>query len=120
MKTNTLNNEWLTKLCSIIERHLPAGNLSNAQLAVFMNMSERQFYRTVLKLSGKTPNQYLTEFRMKKAMEVMRTGNYKTVRELSFALGYKKDSYFSTLFKKEHGLSPLEMLRTLGLRARTK
>lgn len=116
MRTDTNKNEWLTQLEEVLKNRLSNRNLSNPQLAKRLNMSERQFYRKVLKTTGKTPNQYFTQFRMKKALELMQTKEYKTVREIAFALGYKKDSYFSNLFKQEYGVSPLERLRELGLR----
>ncbi len=120
MNTNQIKNAWLTKLSEVLETRLSNPNLSNSDLAQLMNMSERQFYRKVLKTTSKTPNQYFTDFRMKKALKLMQTRQYKTVKEIAFALGYKKDSYFSSLFKKEYGTSPLEMLRDMGLRAKSK
>ena len=43
-------------------RHLVISDISDE-----MNMSERQFFRKMHKLTGKTPNQFLQKVRMKRA-----------------------------------------------------
>jgi len=113
---SAINDPWLNQLHHLIDKRLRQNNLSNEQLASDMNMSERQFYRKFRKRIKTTPNQYFTKYRMQKALLFMKSGEYLTVRELAFAVGYKKDSYFSSLFKKEFGHKPLEMMRYLGIR----
>lgn len=58
---------------------------------------------------GKTFNQYLTEIRMNKAMQMLKTGEYK-VYEIAEMLGYKDTTYFSYIFKKTTGHTPREII----------
>ena len=58
---------------------------------------------------GKTSNQYLTEIRMNKAVQMLKTGEYK-VYEIAEMLGYKDTTYFSYIFKKTTGHTPREII----------
>lgn len=60
-------------------------------------------FRTLL---GKPPLQYVTEFRMKRAAELLASGT-DDVQDVSQQLGYDSASAFSTAFKRVHGISPV-------------
>lgn len=48
---------------------------------------------------------YLTKVRMRKAMALLKEGNYR-VSEIAEMVGYQTSSYFSEQFKKEYGCNP--------------
>ena len=52
-----------------------------------------------------TFNQYLTMVRIKKATEMMQSGEMK-IYEIAEKVGYKDPAYFSYIFKKVTGHSP--------------
>ncbi|HCR82749.1 response regulator transcription factor [Muricomes intestini] len=55
--------------------------------------------------TGSTLNQYLTEYRMEKAMQLLSDGRYQ-IADISSKVGYSNGNYFSKSFKKFTGLSP--------------
>lgn len=55
--------------------------------------------------TGKTLNQYLTEYRMEKAMQLLSDARYQ-ITDISSKVGYSNGNYFSKSFKKFVGLSP--------------
>lgn len=55
--------------------------------------------------TGKTLNQYLTEYRMEKAMQLLADARYQ-ITDISSKVGYSNGNYFSKSFKKFTGLSP--------------
>ena len=57
--------------------------------------------------TGQTLNQYLTEFRMEKAKQLLRDARYK-ISDISSRVGYSDGNYFGKSFKKYSGLSPSE------------
>ena len=57
------------------------------------------------KNTGKTFNQYLCDFRIDRAKELLQKGKVN-VSQLSDAVGIKNTSYFCSLFKKRFGISP--------------
>jgi len=57
--------------------------------------------------TGKTFVEFLTSVRMEKAMELLRTTNLRSY-EIAKKVGYDDPHYFSSIFKKETGMSPTE------------
>ena len=57
--------------------------------------------------TGQTLNQYLTEYRMEKAKQLLTDPIYK-ISEISSKVGYTDGNYFGKSFKKYAGLSPSE------------
>lgn len=55
--------------------------------------------------TGQTLNQYLTEYRMEKAMRLLEDARYQ-IADISYQVGYTNGNYFSKSFKKFTGLSP--------------
>ena len=55
--------------------------------------------------TGKTFNQYLTEYRVETAKMLIKSGKYK-VYEISSMVGYGVPAYFSSIFKKYTGMTP--------------
>lgn len=57
--------------------------------------------------TGQTLNQYLTEYRMEKAKELLYDPRYK-ITDISSRVGYSDGNYFGKSFKKYSGYSPSE------------
>jgi two-component system response regulator YesN len=57
--------------------------------------------------TGKTLNQYLTEFRIERAKKLLMDSRYK-ITDISTKVGYNDGNYFGKSFKKIVGLSPSE------------
>lgn len=63
--------------------------------------------------TGQTLNQYLTEYRMEKAKNLLADPRYK-VADISSRVGYSDGNYFGKSFKKYTGLSPSEYREKLN------
>lgn len=63
--------------------------------------------------TGKTLNQYLTEFRIEKAKDFLRDPKYK-ISDISAKVGYSDGNYFGKTFKKIVELSPSEYRERFG------
>ena len=57
--------------------------------------------------TGQTFKEYLTEIRIKKAKELLRTTPLKAF-EICYQVGYNDPHYFSHVFHKNTGLTPIE------------
>ena len=57
--------------------------------------------------TGKTLNQYLTEYRMERAKHLLSDPRYK-ISSISSRVGYSDGNYFGKCFKKYTGFSPSE------------
>ncbi len=63
--------------------------------------------------TGQTLNQYLTEYRMEKAKNLLADPRYK-IADISSRVGYSDGNYFGKSFKKYTGLSPSEYREKLN------
>ena len=71
------------------------------------NISESEVLRVFRKTINKTPIQYLKEYRILKACELLKDTNQKTI-DIAFNTGFNDASYFNKIFKQTKGLTPLE------------
>ncbi len=66
--------------------------------------SKFHFLRLFKKAYGKSPHQYLTEVRIKKAKELLQSD--RSVSDVCYAVGFDSIPSFTLLFKKCTGFSP--------------
>lgn len=64
--------------------------------------------------TGRTLNQYLTEYRMEKAKSLLADPRYK-ITDISSKVGYSDGNYFGKSFKKYTGFSPSEYREKMSL-----
>ncbi|QBG49154.1 AraC family transcriptional regulator [Verrucomicrobia bacterium S94] len=89
-------------------------DVSVDKMAESLGISRSHLMREFKKGTGKTINQYLTALRIGQAGKLLATAS---VTDTAFAVGYNNSNYFSTVFKKQTGLSPLEFQKTLKKRS---
>ena len=68
--------EFIEKLNAHIEEHLCEETFYIEQLAEKMFMSRSNFYRKVKSLFGISPNDYMKTYRLRKAAEMIRSGDF--------------------------------------------
>lgn len=104
-KTVTKFTETLTKYVNNgqLEKGLPSVN----QLAEQLNLSPRYLSDLLKQESGKTALEHIHLFLISEAKNLLVIDN-KNVSEIAYSLGFDNISYFSRLFKKEVGLSPMQ------------
>lgn len=100
----------------IIEIDPGALSLTNEKLASELDISERDLFRKVKKLTGLSPQKYLRRYRLRKAKKILVNGKYRTVNQTADAVGYSNVSYFIKQFEMEFGIKPLQVLQENGWR----
>ena len=58
-----------------------------------------------------TPQQYIIEFRIKKACSLLRKSSY-SISRISDLVGFSSQAYFSKVFKKTLNITPFEYRKT--------
>ena len=81
--------------------------ISIEQYAASRNMSTSWFGKSFVEYVGKSPKQYILEQRIRNAQELLETTD-GTVSEISRIVGYENPMYFSRVFKKAKGMSPVK------------
>ena len=89
----------------IVAQHLSDPNFTIDTLAEMMHMGRTKLYGKIKDLTGETPNKYIMRQRMKKASELLLTGDYN-VTDVCYRVGLEDISYFNKCFKSYYGVSP--------------
>jgi len=97
--------KFLTKLMDYTES---CWNNSSCDVGIFskeLGYSRSQLYRKLMKLTGKSPNNFLKEFRLHKALHLLfkQEGN---ISETAYQSGFNSPAYFSKCFKDKYGILP--------------
>ena len=90
-----------------------ASDLSQAEIAQRMGMTQTYFSRIFKNKTGKNFVSLLTEFRMNHAKELIAEKHEITIRELTEMCGYTSKTYFCALFRKTTGLTVNEYRRRI-------
>jgi AraC-like DNA-binding protein len=79
-------------------------------LAATAGMSRSAFAARCKELLGQTPLEYVTEWRMQKAMQLLQQRDKKLI-DVARSVGYESDAAFSKAFKRVVGANPSEYLK---------
>jgi TolB-like protein/AraC-like DNA-binding protein len=103
--TTPSENEFLQQLASTIQKHLSNSQFGVEELAGEMNMSRSNLLRKVKSATGLSVNQLISQARLEKAMELLKT-TAMNVSEVSYQVGFSSTSYFIKCFREKYGYSP--------------
>ena len=101
------DKKMLEKLDMILEKQMSNSDLSMEELASDLNFSISTFYRKIKGLTGLSPNEYVRLYRLRTAAKLIVKGDY-SMSEVAFKTGFGTLSYFSSIFKKQYGMTPSE------------
>ena len=90
-----------------LEHHYMNPDLSLNEMASQANLSASHFSVVFSQETGRTFKEYLTATRMHKAKELLRMTSLRSA-DIAYQVGYNDPHYFSSVFKKHTGLSPIE------------
>lgn len=88
-----------------------------AQLASQLNLSSRQYTRLFKRLTGKSPIEFLNEYRINRSKELLLQKDEPS-HHISCQIGMRDVTYFNRRFKQRVGCSPKEYVRQRHLDSR--
>jgi signal transduction histidine kinase/DNA-binding response OmpR family regulator/ligand-binding sensor domain-containing protein len=102
--------EWLNQLEKNVLERLQDPNFTVNDLAKTMLVSRTLFYTEVGRLIGLTPNEYVIEIRLNKAMDTLKTSSGQiSIKEVANMIGFRDEKYFSRQFKRRFGILPSQV-----------
>ena len=96
---------FVSKAIDYVKEHYADTDLGIETICGYLNVSAAYFSTVFKKETGKTFINYLTDYRMEEAVELLLTQNEKTY-VIAEKVGYPDANYFSYVFKKKFGVSP--------------
>ena len=96
---------FVTKAIEYVREHYADSSLNVESVCKNLSVSTAYFSTVFKKETGKTFINYLTEYRMEQALDLLLNQDEKTY-VIAEKVGYSDPNYFSYAFKKQFGMSP--------------
>jgi len=96
---------FIRKIQTLLEGHLDDESYNVQMLAREMNMSRSQVFRKLKALTGKSIVQYMREYRLHIARQLLQQGEL-TISEVAYEVGFKDPAYFSRAYSALFGAPP--------------
>jgi YesN/AraC family two-component response regulator len=100
------DQQWLEQTEKLILKEMNNPIFSNDYLAELLSINRNVLYEKIKSLTGLTPTKYIRVICLQKAKNLLAQG--KTIKEISYEVGFQKPEYFSKMFKKQFGKLPSE------------
>jgi DNA-binding response OmpR family regulator len=104
-RIKSADEKFLQKLTGIIEANLSDPELNVEFIEQEIGMSRVQLYRKIHALTDQTPGEFIRNFRLKKAAELLsqKQGN---VSQIAYQVGFTNLSYFTRTFREVYRVTP--------------
>jgi two-component system response regulator YesN len=96
-----------SRIIRYIHLHFAEDDLSVQDVSDHMQMTASHLISIFKEATGKTIKQYVTEYRMEKAKDLLRNNRLK-VLDVASQVGYKDGEHFAKIFRKSTGMTPSE------------
>ncbi len=103
------DEKFLNQVMECVERLWDKNDLTMPDFAHELGMSKSQLARKLNALSGLSPNDFLKEYKLRKAIALMEDQNMN-IAEVTMAIGFSNPSYFTKCFRKRFGKAPSDYL----------
>lgn len=106
-KIENIDDVFLRKFIARIEEVYADSDYNVEKLSDTLGLSRGHLHRKIKELTGTTPVDFLRNYRLGKAAELLR-GRKFTISEVAYRTGFTSPAYFSKCFKAAYGVTPTE------------
>lgn len=105
MSTSAGDRELRRRIEDFVAEHMHNVELSVDDIAGAMYMSRSTLFRSMKRIYGMNPNEYLRQRRLSYAADLLQQNKY-TISDICLLVGFNSPSYFSSCFKKQYNVLP--------------
>ncbi|OXM86198.1 response regulator [Paenibacillus rigui] len=96
-----------SKIVKYIHQHYSNDELSVQEISDHLQMTASYLISVFKEATGKTIRQYIMDYRMDKAKQLLKNDRLK-ISDIASQVGYKDGEYFAKIFRKATGMTPSE------------
>lgn len=111
-KISSSDEVFMSQFVALLESTYADSDISVEKLSQNLNISRVHLYRKIKEISGITPVDYLRNFRLGKAVELLGIHRY-SVGEVAYQTGFSSPAYFSKCFRDVFNMSPSEYIEKM-------
>ncbi len=90
-----------------VEEHISDPGFTVEALSGELGMSRVQLYKKLVRITGKSPVEFIRTVRLKRAAQYLRESQLN-VSEVAYRVGFNNPRYFAQYFREEYGVLPSE------------
>jgi len=106
----TIDMDFLVNLFEYTEHAWTHSNTSAIDYNKNLGLSKSKLYRTMMPILGKSPNGFLKDFRLNKALQLLDKQN-ANISEIAYKTGFSSPAYFSKCFQEVYGILPSNYIK---------
>ena len=104
------NDDVLMKrIVKAVNNHLSDPDFTVELLSDEVGLSRAQLHRKMKELTGLTTSEFIRNIRFEQAITLLKEGKIN-ITQVAYAVGYNNQTHFSTVFKRQYGMTPSEYL----------
>ena len=111
--TNSFEQDFISRVQSLIEKNLYSGSYSVDHLAKDVQMSTSQLYRKMLALTGISPIKFFRLLQIEQAKKLLQNSNL-SISEVAYNSGFKDPAYFTRVFTAEVCCTPTDYRKSIN------
>lgn len=100
-----LTGPSLRRVLTYIDEHL-ADDLRTATLAAVAGVTPHRFHRAFKGATGRPPHRFVTDRRLDRAAELLRSTGGPPIAAVAYAVGLSSQSHLTTAFRRRYGTTP--------------
>lgn len=108
LATNPMDKSFLDKVTKVVDQYLDNEDLDISVLCRELGVGRTLLHTKFKALTGMTPNEFILNYKLKKAAWMLRNEPYLQVGEISDRLGFGSPRYFTRCFKNQFNTTPQE------------
>ena len=107
------DRQFMDKVYALLEKSLSTGEIEIESIASELGVSRSKFFYKIKALTGQTPGDFFTLYKLNRAAELLREDRYK-ISAIASMVGFSSSSHFASLFKKRFGMLPSQYVQAHG------
>ncbi len=105
------SEQYLLQAIEYIQQNYMLSDMKISNIARFLNIDRTYLYRIFYDAFQQSVQEYVLDFRLQKAKSLLTYSDH-SIRLISSSCGFENQSYFSNIFKKRCGQTPLQYRKT--------
>lgn len=111
-KAENIEDKFLRRFLAQIEEVYADPEYNIERLSEVLGLSRGHLHRKIKELTGTTPVDFLRNYRLKKAVLLIRQNNL-SISEIAYQTGFSSPAYFSKCFRIVYNMTPSEYINSI-------
>ena len=101
------NEQLMERIMKSVNENLSDSDFNVEKLASDVGISRAQLHRKMKEITGVSTSDFIRNIRLEQAARLIRE-NKLNLTQVAYTVGFTNQSHFSTIFKRQYGMSPSE------------